>query len=118
MLVNRNAAANVAGKDLEVTGRFYAEVLGLIHTWFKDPDGNILNVRRQMRGRSPVSMSCDQRFGSRRHAGREAPGRDSRTDTTQSSPERAFEVRRLFELDEFGPSEAVERFRQIGVGAE
>jgi hypothetical protein len=28
-----------------------------------------------------------------------------------------IEVRQLFELDDFGPSEAVERFRDIGVGA-
>ncbi len=29
-----------------------------------------------------------------------------------------IEVRQLFELEDFGPSEAVERFRDIGVGAE
>jgi hypothetical protein len=28
-----------------------------------------------------------------------------------------IEVRQLFELDDFGPSEAVERFREMGVGA-
>jgi hypothetical protein len=28
-----------------------------------------------------------------------------------------IEVRRLFELDDFGPSEAIERFRKMGVGA-
>ncbi|MGH8647345.1 MAG: YciI family protein [Gammaproteobacteria bacterium] len=28
-----------------------------------------------------------------------------------------IEVRQLFELEDFGPSEAVERFREIGVGA-
>jgi hypothetical protein len=28
-----------------------------------------------------------------------------------------IEVRRLFELEDFGPSEAVERFREMGVGA-
>ena len=27
-----------------------------------------------------------------------------------------IEVRRLFELDDFGPSEAAERFREMGVG--
>jgi hypothetical protein len=27
-----------------------------------------------------------------------------------------IEVRQLFELDDFGPSEAVERFRQMDVG--
>jgi hypothetical protein len=27
-------------------------------------------------------------------------------------------VRQLFELEDFGPSEAVERFRQMGVGVE
>jgi len=29
-----------------------------------------------------------------------------------------IEVRQLFELEDFGPSEAVERFREIGVGAQ
>lgn len=29
-----------------------------------------------------------------------------------------IEVRQLFELDDFGPSEAVERFRELAVGAE
>lgn len=29
-----------------------------------------------------------------------------------------IEVRQLFELDDFGPSEAVDRFRELGVGAE
>jgi len=29
-----------------------------------------------------------------------------------------IEVRQLFELDDFGPSEAVERFRKMGVGTE
>jgi hypothetical protein len=29
-----------------------------------------------------------------------------------------IEVRQLFELEDFGPSEAVERFRELGVGAE
>jgi hypothetical protein len=28
-----------------------------------------------------------------------------------------IEVRQLFELEDFGPSEAVERFREMGVGA-
>ena len=28
-----------------------------------------------------------------------------------------IEVRELFELEDFGPSEAIERFREIGVGA-
>ena len=28
-----------------------------------------------------------------------------------------IEVRQLFELDDFGPSEAVERFREVGVGS-
>ena len=28
-----------------------------------------------------------------------------------------IEVRQLFELDDFGPSEAVERFRAMGIGA-
>ena len=28
-----------------------------------------------------------------------------------------IEVRQLFELEDFGPSEAVDRFREIGVGA-
>ena len=27
-----------------------------------------------------------------------------------------IEVRRLFELEDFGPSEAIERFREMGVG--
>ncbi len=31
--------------------------------------------------------------------------------------EGAIEVRQLFELEDFGPSEAVERFREMGVGA-
>jgi hypothetical protein len=31
--------------------------------------------------------------------------------------EGAIEVRQLFELEDFGPSEAVERLREIGVGA-
>jgi hypothetical protein len=29
-----------------------------------------------------------------------------------------IEVRQLFELEDFGPSEAIERFREMGVGAE
>ena len=29
-----------------------------------------------------------------------------------------IEVRQLFELDDFGPSEAVDRFRKMGIGAE
>ncbi len=29
-----------------------------------------------------------------------------------------IEVRQLFELDDFGPSEAADRFREMGVGAE
>ncbi len=29
-----------------------------------------------------------------------------------------IEVRQLFELEDFGPSEAIERFRQMGVGAQ
>jgi hypothetical protein len=29
-----------------------------------------------------------------------------------------IEVRQLFEMEDFGPSEAVERFREIGVGSE
>ena len=28
-----------------------------------------------------------------------------------------IEIRQLFELEDFGPSEAVERFRDIGVGS-
>jgi hypothetical protein len=28
-----------------------------------------------------------------------------------------IEVRQLFELEDFGPSEAVDRFREIGIGA-
>lgn len=28
----------------------------------------------------------------------------------------AIEVRQLFELEDFGPSEAIERFRKMGVG--
>jgi hypothetical protein len=31
--------------------------------------------------------------------------------------EAEVEVRQLFELDDFGPSEAIERFREMGVGA-
>jgi hypothetical protein len=30
--------------------------------------------------------------------------------------EAGIEVRQMFELEDFGPSEAVERFREIGVG--
>ncbi len=32
--------------------------------------------------------------------------------------EAEIEVRQLFELEDFGPSEAVERFREMGVGSE
>ncbi len=42
MLANSNATANLAVKDLEKAKTFYAGTLGL--SWFKDPDGNILNL--------------------------------------------------------------------------
>jgi hypothetical protein len=29
-----------------------------------------------------------------------------------------IEIRQLYELDDFGPSEAIERFRELGVAAE
>jgi catechol-2,3-dioxygenase len=64
MLGNQDAVANVAVKDLDVATEFYRNTLGLnpVHqegrelvvfqsghsslkvAWFKDPDGNILNV--------------------------------------------------------------------------
>lgn len=56
MLNNANAVANVAVKNLDAAKKFYHDTLGLtrqgdIHlggdmkvAWFKDPDGNILNL--------------------------------------------------------------------------
>jgi hypothetical protein len=54
----------------------------------------------------------------------QATSRDEAIEWTKRFPnpavdgkEAEIEVRHLFELEDFGPSEAVERFREMGVGA-
>jgi hypothetical protein len=54
----------------------------------------------------------------------QAKSRDEAIEWTKRFPnpavdgkEAEIEVRQLFELEDFGPSEAVERFREMGVGA-
>lgn len=42
MLGNRDAVANLAVRNVQTARKFYEGTLKV--AWFKDPDGNILNI--------------------------------------------------------------------------
>lgn len=64
------------------------------------------------------------RFTSHRYFPIQVKSREEAIELTKRFPNPAvggkageIEVRQFFELEDFGPSEAVDRFREIGVGA-
>ena len=77
-----------------------------------EPSGSLLEkVMDRMEGKLPIPMSIDWRD-------RQEALEWTKRFPNPGSVDGEIEVRQMFELEDFGPSEAIERFRELGVATE